>query len=362
MNARRDFLQSITEVSQLKGLEIGALDSPLVTAQELADRGKIFYLDHLSTEDLCSKYEDDDSVNKGKIVSVDFICPDGDIVKATKKEKFDYVVASHVVEHAPDLLKFLKEINDILNPGGVFFLVVPDKRFTFDLNRPETTFGSVLRAFLARDTKPGVDVVYDHFSMATKVNGHNRWHGIGNKEDQSLLLSEAKAWDLAQDVNNKDEYFDVHVNVFTPRSFFEILKKVISHGIVSFEVQKFTDTQIGQIEFLVGLRKPLVGLTENQKKKQCLETIPDLPLESILSPYMPQIKSLSSALGAMATTNQNLQDAIEVLRTKFDDNEQALVELEGRLRVAQRTLDRKSVRFILAAVEKIYSTFRGRKS
>ena len=133
MTIRKEFLRSLIEFSQLKGLEIGALDSPLVTAAELAGQGKIYYLDHLSTEDLRSKYQHDDSVNLDNIVSIDFICPDGDVARATNEEKFDYVIASHVVEHTPDLLNFLKEMNNILRPGGMLLLVIPDKRFTFEI-------------------------------------------------------------------------------------------------------------------------------------------------------------------------------------------------------------------------------------
>ena len=51
-NERRNFLNKLVNIEGAKGLEIGALTSPLVTSKELGVTGEIFYLDHLSTEDL----------------------------------------------------------------------------------------------------------------------------------------------------------------------------------------------------------------------------------------------------------------------------------------------------------------------
>ena len=140
---RREFLLKTVNVAELKGLEIGPLNEPLVTKDDMQSVGEIFYLDHLPTDELQAKYEDDVSVDVNKIVPVDFVCRDGDLVKATAGNKFDYVIASHVIEHAPNLLQFLQDIEKIIKPGGRLILIIPDKRFTFDLNRPITTFGAV---------------------------------------------------------------------------------------------------------------------------------------------------------------------------------------------------------------------------
>ena len=84
--------------------------------------GKIFYLDHLPTCKLKEKYKGDLSIDVDQIVPVDFVCIDGNIVEATAGNSFDYVVASHVIEHAPNLLQFLRDIHAILKPGGHVFL------------------------------------------------------------------------------------------------------------------------------------------------------------------------------------------------------------------------------------------------
>ena len=134
-NPRREFLLKALNVESLKGLEIGPLNKPLVRTEDVQEGGEIFYLDHLPSYKLQEKYKNDLSIDVNQIVPVDFVCMDGDIVEATAGNLFDYVIASHVIEHAPNLLKFLLDIQTILKPGGHVILVVPDKRFTFDFNR-----------------------------------------------------------------------------------------------------------------------------------------------------------------------------------------------------------------------------------
>ena len=234
-NPRREFLLKALNVDSLKGLEIGPLNKPLVRNEDVQEGGEIFYLDHLPTCELKEKYKDDLSIDVNQIVPVDFVCTDGNIVGATAGNLFDYVIASHVIEHAPNLLQFLKDIQTILKPGGQVFLVVPDKRFTFDFNRPLTTFGTALENLLTNVELPRISAVYDQAAMATNANGHNLWHGIVKAEDSNLLASEATAWKAALRVHKESFYYDVHVNIFTPESFFEILKKALLHEVVFYE-------------------------------------------------------------------------------------------------------------------------------
>ncbi len=50
----------------------------------------------------------------------------------------DLLVASHVIEHVPDLITWLREIASVLKPTGQARLAIPDRRYTFDLLRVET--------------------------------------------------------------------------------------------------------------------------------------------------------------------------------------------------------------------------------
>ena len=347
--SRQKFLFDSFDFNEGKVLEIGPLNEPLITKANTGGSCEIFYLDHLSTENLKIKYADTDSVSVDDIVPVDFVCPHGDIKGAVAGNTFDCVVASHVIEHAPNFLGFLKHIHDILRPGGTCILVVPDKRFTFDLNRPITTFGAVLENFLSEAKFPSIASVYDQSAMATKANGHNLWHGIVDANDSCLIASEQIAWEAAHQVHKNGFYFDVHVNIFTPESFFSILEKAISYEIVFFELSKFVDTKVGQIEFMLTLKKPENDVNELVKSK-CLESMPRFEIENLLSPYMPQVKALSEALEASSKTLLEQQNQLGKLSVNLNLEREIKAQVEEQLRIAQRILDRKSVKFTLRVV------------
>ncbi|MEP6683080.1 MAG: methyltransferase domain-containing protein [Parafilimonas sp.] len=57
-----------------------------------------------------------------------------------EKEKYDFILSSHCLEHTANPIRTLKEWNRVLKKNGYFVLVLPDKNFTFDVNRPYTTF------------------------------------------------------------------------------------------------------------------------------------------------------------------------------------------------------------------------------
>ncbi len=351
-NPRRVFLLETLNVDRLKGLEIGALTDPLVTKEEVKDRGEIFYLDHMATDELREKYADDTSVDVEKIVSVDFVCRDGNIIEATSGNTFDYVIASHVIEHTPNLVKFLKEIIEILNPGGILFLVVPDKRFTFDVNRPETTFGQILEAYLSDCSKPSVSSVYDHLSSAVSVDAGKIWQEPVDAASAPTLAPLSLAWETACNLEKTGKYIDVHVNIFTPYSFLMILKKIILHGICSFQLRGFKDTAIGQLDFYVALVKPEF-CHEKKSMSELLTEFPKIQLESILSPYMPQVKSLSNALERNIEITRNLQEELHRVTMELREKASQLEISERCLEVSQRVLDRKSVKLTLSLVHKI---------
>ena len=57
---------------------------------------------------------------------VDYVWGDRTLVEAVGQGVyFDYLVASHVVEHVPDMIGWFGEIPAVLKAGGVLSLVFP---------------------------------------------------------------------------------------------------------------------------------------------------------------------------------------------------------------------------------------------
>jgi SAM-dependent methyltransferase len=53
-------------------------------------------------------------------------------------KQYDFILSCHSLEHTANPLKVLKEWNRVLKIGGAFVLILPNKEFTFDKNRPIT--------------------------------------------------------------------------------------------------------------------------------------------------------------------------------------------------------------------------------
>jgi len=61
-----------------------------------------------------------------------------------ESEKYDFLLASHCLEHCANALKTVKEWLRIVKPGGYILLILPDRQYTFDHKRPITTFEHLL--------------------------------------------------------------------------------------------------------------------------------------------------------------------------------------------------------------------------
>lgn len=60
-------------------------------------------------------------------------------------KKYDFLLSSHSLEHMANPIKALKRWNAVLKSRGTLCLILPDKRHTFDHNRPYTTFEHLLQ-------------------------------------------------------------------------------------------------------------------------------------------------------------------------------------------------------------------------
>lgn len=265
---RNKRILSKINVTDGRGLELGPLTTPIVDKSE----GNIFYVDHMSTADLKKKYAKE-PVDPEKIVNVDYV------LKTTLKavvgnKKFDYVLASHVIEHVPDMVRWLDDIFSVLKPGGILSLVIPDKRYTFDITRQVSSPADVIGAYIDHLVRPNSATMYDFASEYRQAiyAGEIAANPNANYTVKEKRYTDTEAFDMAVLNASGKEYVDSHCLVFTPHSFFEIIKRLINHGLINFEVVDFYDTVPGEIEFFVSLRK-----TPNMtSSKKLLSSVPDL--------------------------------------------------------------------------------------
>ncbi|MGF6871723.1 methyltransferase domain-containing protein [Paraburkholderia sp. MM5477-R1] len=249
---RRKRLLSGLDISGSTGVEIGALCWPLVRR---SDGGTIIYVDHTDTGHLRQKYRDDPHVVIDEIVDVDAIWGENTLHEAIGGRYVDYVVASHVVEHVPDLVTWLRELGAVLKPTGEVRLVVPDRRFTFDYFRRESRLPEVLASYVERARAPRPYSLLDYCLNAADVSTVEAWQKRIDRPSARLHHNSEGAIHLARDAYENGSYHDVHCWVFTPRSFAELMGDLCQLGLLDFACEHFRDTAKNDLEFSVVLRR-----------------------------------------------------------------------------------------------------------
>lgn len=222
------------------GLEIGPSHNP---AAPKSAGYNVETVDHTDQQGLLEKYKDDAGINLASIEPVDHVWVGSSLCELIgTRGCYDWIIASHVIEHMPDLVFFIKECQALLKPRGILSLVVPDKRFCFDHLRRCSSTGDVIQAHLESRTRHTPGQVFDHFSGACKLGETGSWH-----RNSTGRVNAVHTFQFARAMHEKsivtDEYLDVHGWVFTPSSFRMLFADLNALGYVSLNEASFTDTR-----------------------------------------------------------------------------------------------------------------------
>ena len=101
-------------------------------------------VDYIDREGLVEKYREFKQYSPDDIEDVDYVIPAGASMADVIHDRFDLVLASHVLEHSISLIDFINDCTDLLTPDGVLSLVVPDHRYCFDRFRERSSIGRVI--------------------------------------------------------------------------------------------------------------------------------------------------------------------------------------------------------------------------
>jgi predicted SAM-dependent methyltransferase len=122
------------------GIEIGAAHQPLVVPASV----RVKHVDRLPAPELRKHYPD---MIHAVFAPVDII-DDGETLTSFEDSSQDFIIANHFIEHCQNPIRTFQNFFRVLKPDGIAFVAVPDKRFTFDADRPSTTIDHVRRDFL----------------------------------------------------------------------------------------------------------------------------------------------------------------------------------------------------------------------
>lgn len=139
---------------------------------------------------------------------------------------FDFVISAHVIEHLRDPVGSIVEAVRVLKPGGVLVLAVPDLRYTFDRNRPETTVEHALRDY----QDGGVGTTRDGYEEHLRyVHPYLTGENYPEAEIQ---------WQLTECVRRWPE-LDVHFHAWTRDGFEALLSSIAELAPFHLEATQF---------------------------------------------------------------------------------------------------------------------------
>jgi SAM-dependent methyltransferase len=171
------------------GLEIGPGPDPITT-------GNVVYADPIDT-----------SWN-GNPILAHSINRMGDL-NDFNDNTFGWVAFRDVLEHVPDPILGLLECKRVLKDGGTLFALIPDKRYTYDVDRPITSLQHLIADFMT-----GVDTSEDeHWEewcklVLSKQEGEE--HRAREKDKERQL---ANGW-LHRHVWDASAMYDLFLYVF----------------------------------------------------------------------------------------------------------------------------------------------------
>lgn len=254
MAARRAHFDAYFDFTRGRGLEIGPLDSGIADP-ELHD---VSFVDVFDTAGTREHYADDPNVILELIPPVDFpLYADGrfrTLSEATAEgAPFDWVLASHVIEHVPDVIGWLQQIGEITGDDAQLVLAVPDRRYCFDRHRPPTTTGQALEAHEQQAARPGTRAVYDYFRTAVTVDTRDLWRGA-RPPGRAARMHDLPTTLAKLEHAREGEYVDCHVWTFTPQSFLEQVKEWRELGLAPWYVERIDEVK-GSVEFHAVLRR-----------------------------------------------------------------------------------------------------------
>ena len=192
-----------------RGLEIGGLHHPL----PLSGKASVRYVDRLSVDELRKQYPE---LNGKPLVPVDII-DNGETLSSQADKTQDFVIANHFLEHTENPILAVINMLRVLKPGGILYAAIPDKRFTFDRDRPITSLDHLIK-----DYKNGP-------SWSNRAHYEEFQRSMSNIEDEAEFA-------IRTDALMKMNY-SIHFHVWTQKQMFELFAYVSDIVAGDFEYQ-----------------------------------------------------------------------------------------------------------------------------
>jgi hypothetical protein len=291
-----------------RGLEIGPSYNPLVTK---ASGARIETVDHDDHVALRAKYQAW-GIPQEKIdciEPVDHIWQHGSLLDVIPgRGVYDYILASHFIEHTVDLVRFLNDCEALLTDCGRLSLIVPDKRFCFDRFQPLSTVGDVVDGHYATGKYHPVGALLDHQAYGCRLDedGPIAWSIESARRPVSLQFPNLEgASDVIEAARAQASYQDTHRWKFTPGSFELLVSDLARLGY--HQLGKVSSYPTEGFEFFVTLGKD-VSLPDTDRLQVLLRIEEEL---AVVPPSASEEDALRADVGRLEAECRKLRAELD---------------------------------------------------
>ena len=209
-----------------RGLEIGPLHRPMVRH----DGMQVEYIDRCTVAELREHYPE---LNDLPLVEPDLI-GNAETMEGVPDADYDFLISAHVIEHTKNPISSLEQWCRVVRPGGLIYLIVPDKRITFDVKRVRTTLAHMVLDYV----RPSAERDYEHY-LDYAVHVHDK-QGAAAVEEADRL---------------RETDYSIHFHVFLPSDILQLLRW-FNENIRSLVIVEGPVMSPGSDEFHFLLRVP----------------------------------------------------------------------------------------------------------
>ncbi|MER9459941.1 MULTISPECIES: methyltransferase domain-containing protein [unclassified Mesorhizobium] len=225
-------------------IEIGPFFSPIAPRADGWDTTIVDFQDGDALREMARGHTAEVIRNKvDEIENVDIVWtgqPLDEAALAVRSDGFDCLIASHVIEHTPDLIRFLQQCSRLLKPDGIISLAVPDMRKCFDLLKSPTSLREILTAYREGRIRHSPEALFEGRCSAATRGGKSAWIK-GDHSPLGYAHSLEAAWteyqgDLKGDMSDSRPYVDNHAWFFTPAMFELAIFELNALKLVNFKI------------------------------------------------------------------------------------------------------------------------------
>jgi hypothetical protein len=189
------------------------------------------------------------------------------------RDGFGYLIASHVIEHVPDVVGFLKQISRLANDDFVLSLAVPDCRLTFDFFKPLSTTADALLAHRSNRKLHSPETMFVARAYMAWRGGAGAWQPGSSAEfsfPETLDSAHQQYLSYLSGIENGTQtYVDSHCWYWTPSSFMLMMLELNHLRYIDFVIDDIVPGPAS--EFLVRMKRGHHGLSDSDLHSKRLQ-------------------------------------------------------------------------------------------